>query len=286
MRAVGIIPARWASTRFPGKPLARIAGRPMLEWVVEGARRAKRLRDVLVATDDERIAEACSAFGATAVLTGPDHPTGTDRLAEVALSLDDDVVVNVQGDEPLIRGDVIDSVVAALDEDPEAPMATVVHEAEPDALDDPHRVKVVLDRRGRALYFSRSRIPAGDDSLRARGVPRAAAGTRTRIPHPGRGGGGLGKLCRRRPRRRPAGGRTARAEAPGGEAVTESLSAETVREWGERYSNWGRFGADERPAVCSRPAACPAAGWWSPARCPSINTGPRRDSPGATTPST
>jgi 3-deoxy-manno-octulosonate cytidylyltransferase (CMP-KDO synthetase) len=166
MRAVGIIPARWASTRFPGKPLARIAGRPMLEWVVEGARRAKRLRDVLVATDDERIAEACRAFGATAVLTGPDHATGTDRLAEVALSLDDDVVVNVQGDEPLIRGDVIDSVLAALDEDPEAPMATAVHEAEPGALDDPNRVKVVLDRRGRALYFSRGRIPAGDAATR------------------------------------------------------------------------------------------------------------------------
>lgn len=161
MRAVGIVPARWASTRFPGKPLAQIAGRPMLEWVVEGARRAKRLRDVLVATDDERIVQACRAFGASAVLTAPDHSTGTDRLAEVALSLHDDVVVNIQGDEPLIRGDVIDAVVGALEEDPEAPMATVVHEAEPEALDDPHRVKVVLDRRGRALYFSRSRIPAG-----------------------------------------------------------------------------------------------------------------------------
>ena len=134
----------------------------MLEWVVEGARRAKRLRDVLVATDDERIVRACRDFGATAILTASDHPTGTDRLAEVALSLDDDVVVNIQGDEPLIRGDVIDAVVAALDEDPEAPMATAVHEAEPEALDDPHRVKVVLDRRGRALYFSRSRIPAGE----------------------------------------------------------------------------------------------------------------------------
>lgn len=161
MRAVGIIPARWASTRFPGKPLARIAGRPMLEWVFRGAQGAKRLREVLVATDDERILEACRAFGAPAVLTSPQHPTGTDRLAEVALSLDDDVVVNVQGDEPLIRGDVIDAVVGALEEDPEIPMATIVHEAEPEALDDPHRVKVVLDRRGRALYFSRSRIPAG-----------------------------------------------------------------------------------------------------------------------------
>ncbi len=161
MRAVGIVPARWASTRFPGKPLAMIGGRPMLEWVVEGARSAKRLRDVLVATDDERIVRACADFGARAVLTSPDHPTGTDRLAEVALSLDDDVVVNIQGDEPLIRGDVIDAAVAALEEDVEAPMATLVHAAEPEALDDPNRVKVTVDRRGRALYFSRSRIPAG-----------------------------------------------------------------------------------------------------------------------------
>jgi 3-deoxy-manno-octulosonate cytidylyltransferase (CMP-KDO synthetase) len=169
MRAVGIIPARYASRRFPGKPLAPIAGRPMLHWVVDGARQAKRLRDVMVATDDPRIEAACHDFGVRVLLTSPEHPTGTDRLAEVALGLDDEILVNVQGDEPLIRGDVIDAAVAALEEDPEVPMATVAHAAEPDALDDPNRVKVVVDRRGRALYFSRSRVPALRDP---RHVPR------------------------------------------------------------------------------------------------------------------
>ena len=159
MSAVGIIPARYASSRFPGKPLAQIAGLPMLQRVYEGARRAKRLRDVLVATDDPRIALACRGFGATALLTSPDHPTGTDRLAEASRGLDDDVVVNIQGDEPLIEGFVIDAVVAALEETPEAPMATLVHRAEAADLADPNRVKVVLDRRGFALYFSRAPIP-------------------------------------------------------------------------------------------------------------------------------
>jgi 3-deoxy-manno-octulosonate cytidylyltransferase (CMP-KDO synthetase) len=160
MRAIGVIPARWASQRFPGKPLAPLLGRPMLRWVFEGARQAKRLHRVVVATDDDRIAEAARGFGADVIRTASDHPTGTDRIAEAARGLDDEVVVNVQGDEPLIRGDVIDAVVAALEEDPDAPMATAVHAADPEALDDPNRVKVVLDRRGRALWFSRQRIPA------------------------------------------------------------------------------------------------------------------------------
>jgi 3-deoxy-manno-octulosonate cytidylyltransferase (CMP-KDO synthetase) len=164
MRAIGVIPARWASQRFPGKPLTPIAGRPMLRWVLEGARQAKRLHRVLVATDDARIAEAARGFGADVVLTSPEHPTGTDRIAEVARRLDDEIVVNVQGDEPTIRGDVIDAVVAALEEDPDAPMATAVHAADPEALDDPNRVKAVLDRRGRALWFSRNRIPALRDT--------------------------------------------------------------------------------------------------------------------------
>jgi 3-deoxy-manno-octulosonate cytidylyltransferase (CMP-KDO synthetase) len=159
MSAVGIIPARYASTRFPGKALAPIAGLPMLQRVYEGARGAKRLREVLVATDDARIAEACSRFGARAVMTSPGHATGTDRLAEASRGLSDAIVVNVQGDEPLIEGFVIDAAVAALEEAPEAPIATVVHRAEPDALADPNRVKVVLDRHGFALYFSRAPIP-------------------------------------------------------------------------------------------------------------------------------
>lgn len=159
MRAVGVIPARFAATRFPGKPLAPIAGKPLVQRVWEGARTAKRLAQVLIATDDERIAAACRDFGAEAVLTAAHHPTGTDRIAEAAAGLDADVVVNVQGDEPLIEGHVIDAAVGALEEDPGAAMSTVAHPAGPEDLDDPNRVKLVLDRRGRALYFSRSRIP-------------------------------------------------------------------------------------------------------------------------------
>jgi 3-deoxy-manno-octulosonate cytidylyltransferase (CMP-KDO synthetase) len=159
MSAVGIIPARHASSRFPGKPLAEIAGLPMLQRVYEGARGARRLREVLVATDDARIARACRRFGARALLTSPEHPTGTDRLAEASRELGDAIVVNIQGDEPLIEGFVIDAAVAALEETPEAPMATLVHRAEPEDLADPNRVKVVIDQRGFALYFSRAPIP-------------------------------------------------------------------------------------------------------------------------------
>lgn len=160
MRAVGVIPARYEATRFPGKPLAEIAGLPMVQHVWQGARQAKSLGEVLIATDDERIADVCRGFGAEVALTRADHPTGTDRLAEVAASRDEDLVVNIQGDEPLIAGFVIDAVIEALIEAEDAPMATVVHAAGADALDDPNRVKVVLDRSGYALYFSRSPIPA------------------------------------------------------------------------------------------------------------------------------
>jgi len=160
MTAVGVIPARYAASRFPGKPLAPIAGAPMLRWVWEGARRAKSLRSVIVATDDERIADACREFGAPVAMTRPSHATGTDRLAEVATTLEDEIIVNVQGDEPLIEGFVVDAAVEALREDPEVAISTVVHPADEDALRDPNRVKVVLDRRGNALYFSRSPIPA------------------------------------------------------------------------------------------------------------------------------
>lgn len=160
MTAVGVIPARYAASRFPGKPLALIAGLPMVQRVWEGASTAKSLRSVIVATDDERIADVCRDFGAPVTMTSPDHPTGTDRLAEVALGLDDELVVNIQGDEPLIQGFVIDAAVEALREDSDAPMSTVIHAADPKCLDDPNRVKVAIDRRGNALYFSRCRIPA------------------------------------------------------------------------------------------------------------------------------
>lgn len=159
MRAIGIIPARFSASRFPGKPLAEIAGRPMLQWVVEGARAAKRLDDVIVATDDARIAAACAGFGARAVMTSPSHATGTDRVAEAAAGLAAEIVVNVQGDEPLVAGFAIDAVVDALAAAPECAMATAVHRADARAAGDPNRVKVALDRAGNALYFSRAAIP-------------------------------------------------------------------------------------------------------------------------------
>jgi len=176
--AIGIIPARYASKRFPGKALAEIAGRPMIQHVWENASTAKHLRETWVATDDERIARVCQDFGARAILTSKTHPTGTDRLAEAARELGDEVVVNIQGDEPLIQGFVIDAAIEALVAEPEAPMATVVHAAEPEAANDPNRVKVVLDRQGFALYFSRSPVPAP----RAR-LAEGAAGT-TAAPEP------------------------------------------------------------------------------------------------------
>jgi 3-deoxy-manno-octulosonate cytidylyltransferase (CMP-KDO synthetase) len=160
MQAIGVIPARMESRRFPGKVLAPIGGLPVLRRVWEGARTAKTLRDVLVATDDDTISAACRDFGAEVVRTRADHPTGSDRLAEVAGGLDDAIIVNIQGDEPLIEGFVVDAAVEALHEDPDVPMASVVHAAPMAAVHDPNRVKVALDRRGRALYFSRNCIPA------------------------------------------------------------------------------------------------------------------------------
>ena len=155
-----IIPARYASTRFPGKPLAEIAGRPMVVHVCERAKKSGAAA-VHVATDDLRIAEAVRAHGHAVVMTRADHPSGTDRLAEAAKKLklrDSDVVVNVQGDEPLIAPSLIKQVGVLLSKKPKAAVATACHAIHGDAT-SPNVVKVVLDREGYALYFSRSRIP-------------------------------------------------------------------------------------------------------------------------------
>ncbi len=160
MTVLAILPARYGSTRFPGKPLTPIAGKPMIQHVWERTRQAKRVDAVAIATDDARIRDACLAFGAEVEMTSPDHPTGTDRLAEVALRRPHDVIVNVQGDEPLIEGFVVDAAVdALLAPGPAASMSTIVHRAEPSAFDDPNRVKVAVDQHGFALYFSRAPIP-------------------------------------------------------------------------------------------------------------------------------
>jgi 3-deoxy-manno-octulosonate cytidylyltransferase (CMP-KDO synthetase) len=167
MEIVAVIPARFASTRLPGKPLLSETGRPLIQHVVEAARRAKSLERIIVATDDSRIAEAVTAFGGEAIMTRPDHPTGTDRVAEVAARIERArIIVNVQGDEPEITGETIDRLVALLENDPEAPMATLATPIRDEAVyRDPSCVKVVCSRRARALYFSRSPIPCHRDGL-------------------------------------------------------------------------------------------------------------------------
>lgn len=159
-QVVAIIPARYASVRFPGKPLALIAGKPMIQRVWEGARAAKAVHRVIVATDDARIEATARAFGAEVVLTKPTHPSGTDRVAEAARIVGGDVILNVQGDEPLIQGAVIDAVARPLLEDAACVMATAYRPlADHEDPNDPNLVKVVLAHTGHALYFSRSPIP-------------------------------------------------------------------------------------------------------------------------------
>ncbi|ORJ59554.1 3-deoxy-manno-octulosonate cytidylyltransferase [Geothermobacter hydrogeniphilus] len=162
-----VIPARYASSRFPGKPLATLQGRPMIQWVYERSCSARLASRVLVATDDERIADAVRAFGGEAVLTRADHPTGTDRLAEVASGLESELIVNVQGDEPLIEAAVIDRAIAPLIEMPDLQMGTLCAPLKgPDEFLDPNVVKVVCDQRQMALYFSRAPIPWPRDHAR------------------------------------------------------------------------------------------------------------------------
>jgi len=159
---IAVIPARYASTRLPGKPLKDIAGKPMIEWVYGQAAKSGASQ-VIVATDDERIAAACRAFGAPVEMTAAEHTSGTDRIAELArrFSWDDDqIVVNVQGDEPLISPICIAQTARLLGWHPEAAMATLVTPLESDAeFRDPNLAKVVTDKDGWALYFSRAPIP-------------------------------------------------------------------------------------------------------------------------------
>ncbi len=161
MKILCVIPARYASTRLPGKPLADIAGKPMICRVYDRAVQAKCLSEVVVATDDQRVLQAVEAHGGRAMMTAKDHPTGTDRLAEVAAAYPDiDLIINVQGDEPLIEPSIIDALAAAFDGDADLKMATVMTEITDEAEQmNPNNVKVVTDRNGYALYFSRSLLP-------------------------------------------------------------------------------------------------------------------------------
>ncbi|MDB2657618.1 3-deoxy-manno-octulosonate cytidylyltransferase [Crocinitomicaceae bacterium] len=160
MKVIGIIPARYASTRFPGKPLVDLKGKPMIQRVYEGAAACASLDSVIVATDDQRIYDAVKAFGGNVEMTSESHPSGTDRCGELAAKYDADVIVNVQGDEPLVNPGQIDTLCSAF-QDATVSIATLGHtQVSPDDLSDINRVKVVCDTNGNALYFSRSPIPS------------------------------------------------------------------------------------------------------------------------------
>lgn len=160
MKFACVIPARYASTRLPGKPLADIAGKPMIQRVYEQVSKAKKPALVVVATDDQRVFDKVESFGGMALMTQPNHPTGTDRLAEVASHHQDiDVIINVQGDEPLIDADVIDQLADLFLEDVDLQMATVGSPLLEEEYDEPSAVKVICNKRGDAMYFSRSLIP-------------------------------------------------------------------------------------------------------------------------------
>lgn len=159
MQCLGVIPARFESKRFPGKPLAIIENKPMIQWVYERSVKAASLDEVIVATDDSRILEVVKSFGGTGVMTSPEHQSGTDRIAEVTASYDVEFVVNIQGDEPLIEPKVIDEAVRPLVQHPEIEMGTIACPLSEDDLNDPNVVKVVFNAQNRALYFSRAGIP-------------------------------------------------------------------------------------------------------------------------------
>jgi len=167
VKIVGIVPARYASTRFPGKALAPIAGKPLIQHVVERCQKAKTLSEVIVATDDSRIADVAKKF-CRVEMTRPEHPSGTDRIAEAAARCTCDAVVNIQGDEPLIDPAVIDAVAGALAQNEMATAATPV--TNPAEYDNPNVVKVVVNAAGRALYFSRRTIPYLREAASPEGV--------------------------------------------------------------------------------------------------------------------
>jgi 3-deoxy-manno-octulosonate cytidylyltransferase (CMP-KDO synthetase) len=159
VKAVGVIPARYASTRFPGKPLKPILGKPLLQWVVEGARTSKCLSEIWVATDHPEIEKLTKSLGIKTIMTDSELPTGSDRVYQAIRKEPVDVVVNIQGDEPLITGTLLDKLVEPMLSDATLPMATLGRTLKAGDLHSPNTAKIVLNRRGEALYFSRLPIP-------------------------------------------------------------------------------------------------------------------------------
>ena len=171
MRTIGVIPARFKSTRFPGKVLALIDGKPMIEHVWRQASQCHELDDLLIACDHDDVRKAARSFGAKAIMTSPDHSSGSDRIAEAVGSLNYEIVVNIQGDEPFIEPKVIDGLVLALKNDTKASVATVIKEIKADEeIVNPNVVKVVVDQDHYALYFSRSVIPYNRNAARPSGM--------------------------------------------------------------------------------------------------------------------
>lgn len=158
-RALGVIPARYDSSRFPGKPLAQILGKMMIQRVYERALASRKLDRVVIATDDDRILRAARLFGAEALMTSRDHQSGTDRVAEVAREVDFPVIINIQGDEPLLREDMVDRLVEAVYRKPVAMASVMARVDDLSLMGDRNRVKVVVDKDGFALYFSRAPLP-------------------------------------------------------------------------------------------------------------------------------
>ena len=185
-RIVAVIPARYGSTRFPGKSLVLIKGRPMIQWVYERTQRSRLISRVVVATDDERIMRVVTAFGGDVVMTSSSHQTGTDRIAEVVRKLDCDIVVNVQGDEPLIQPAMIDQAIQPLVDDASIPMGTLCNKIERrDEAFDANVVKVVFDKNNFALYFSRAPIPWDRDHWSGKGTLAEMPLTETMYKHIG-----------------------------------------------------------------------------------------------------
>lgn len=159
IKTAAVIPARYGSTRFPGKALAEINGKPMVVRVMEAAEKSNLIEEVYVATDDLRIKNAVEAAGGQAIMTSKEHKTGTDRIAEAAESIDAELIVNVQGDEPLIKAETIAEALLPFKDNPELRMSTLRRKLNPKDAENPNIVKVVVDKDDYALYFSRSKIP-------------------------------------------------------------------------------------------------------------------------------
>jgi 3-deoxy-manno-octulosonate cytidylyltransferase (CMP-KDO synthetase) len=160
MKAIGVIPARWASTRLPGKVLADINGQPMIQHVWKRAKQSRLLEEVFIACDDEKVFKAAQGFGAKAILTSKNHASGTDRIIEAVGDIKAEIILNIQGDEPLVHPEMIDATTQVLLENPACQMSTVIRRITDEKdISDPNVVKVVIDTHGYALYFSRSSIP-------------------------------------------------------------------------------------------------------------------------------